>query len=130
MNGRSITGISGEVLKALESYSWPGNVRELEHLMERATIFENGTVLSRSSLPEEFFSRLAEDQEPLSLEANERRVIARALTSERRRHETGGVHSQDQPHHSLQQGETVRAEKLAAWLLHLARHLVERLASQ
>jgi DNA-binding NtrC family response regulator len=80
MNGKNITGISGEVLKALESYSWPGNVRELEHLIERATIFEHGTILSPTSLPEEFFSRLAEDQEPLSLEANERRVIAQALT--------------------------------------------------
>jgi len=80
MNGRRITGISPDVLKALECYSWPGNVRELEHLMERATIFENGTMVSRSSLPEEFFSHLADDQDQLSLEANERRAIARALS--------------------------------------------------
>jgi transcriptional regulator with PAS, ATPase and Fis domain len=32
----AVTGITGESLSLLESYTWPGNIRELENVMERA----------------------------------------------------------------------------------------------
>ena len=38
-------------MKLLERYHWPGNVRELENIIERATLFEEDTVLSVNSLP-------------------------------------------------------------------------------
>jgi DNA-binding NtrC family response regulator len=36
--GRSVRGISGTALEALERHSWPGNVRELRNVIERAFI--------------------------------------------------------------------------------------------
>jgi len=52
--GRRIETIPKAAMKALEDYSWPGNVRELEHVIERAVITTEGTVL-----------RLADRLEPL-----------------------------------------------------------------
>jgi len=43
---RSITRISTATLKALASYDWPGNVRELEHVIERAVIVSQGSILT------------------------------------------------------------------------------------
>jgi two-component system NtrC family response regulator len=78
--GKNILGVRGDTLKVLESYGWPGNVRELEHVIERATIFEEGNLLSRSSLSEEFSTRVTEEEEGLSLEVNEKRLITQALS--------------------------------------------------
>jgi len=40
-----VTGISGDVLEALERHNWPGNVRELRNVLERAVILAGeGTV--------------------------------------------------------------------------------------
>ncbi len=52
--GRRIETIPKVAMKALEEYRWPGNVRELEHVIERAVITTEGTVL-----------RLADRLEPL-----------------------------------------------------------------
>jgi DNA-binding NtrC family response regulator len=78
--GKKISGIRPDTMRVLESYGWPGNVRELEHVIERATIFEEGGLLSRSSLADEFSARVTEDKESLSLEANEKRLINQALS--------------------------------------------------
>ena len=43
--GREITTIPKEVMKALQNYAWPGNIRELEHVIERAIIISQGSVL-------------------------------------------------------------------------------------
>jgi DNA-binding NtrC family response regulator len=43
---KSITGISGEALRLLESYPFPGNIRELENCIERAVILCEGNELS------------------------------------------------------------------------------------
>jgi DNA-binding NtrC family response regulator len=50
-NKKQIDKISSSVLKLLENYNWPGNVRELENIIERATLFEENSVLSVQSLP-------------------------------------------------------------------------------
>jgi transcriptional regulator with PAS, ATPase and Fis domain len=50
-NKKQIDKISSGALKLLENYSWPGNVRELENIIERATLFEEDSVLSAQSLP-------------------------------------------------------------------------------
>ena len=43
--GRQIKIIPREVMKALQGYAWPGNIRELEHVIERAMITTQGSVL-------------------------------------------------------------------------------------
>lgn len=43
---RRIKGISAALQKKLMSYHWPGNVRELQHVMERAVIITQNTMLS------------------------------------------------------------------------------------
>jgi len=43
--GKEIKTIRKETMKALQDYSWPGNVRELEHVVERAMITSQGSVL-------------------------------------------------------------------------------------
>lgn len=46
----SVTGISAGAIAKLQRYTWPGNVRELEHMIERAVIMTDETVLQ----PEDF----------------------------------------------------------------------------
>ncbi|HCY84365.1 MAG TPA: Fis family transcriptional regulator [Desulfobacteraceae bacterium] len=54
LNKKPIDRISPDVLTLMEKYNWPGNVRELENIIERATLFEESTVLSIESLPSIF----------------------------------------------------------------------------
>jgi len=51
-NNKSITGITKEALRMLETYDWPGNVRELENVIERATLLEITSEITPESLPE------------------------------------------------------------------------------
>ncbi len=53
-HGRSVQGISGEVLEVFASYSWPGNVRELRNTLERAVILCGSGDLQRAHLPPGF----------------------------------------------------------------------------
>jgi two-component system response regulator PilR (NtrC family) len=50
--GRTIKGISPEVLRCLDRHDFPGNVRELENIIERAVALESGEQLSMKSLPD------------------------------------------------------------------------------
>jgi transcriptional regulator with GAF, ATPase, and Fis domain len=52
--GKQITGISEEVLIALERHDWPGNIRELENAIERAVVLAEGDQITLDDLPEEF----------------------------------------------------------------------------
>jgi DNA-binding NtrC family response regulator len=86
--GRSIAGVSPQVLGILMRYQWPGNVRELANVIERAMVVAKGSVILPEHLPPHLFearppapqgggdaNRLPE----LSLEAAEREQILRAL---------------------------------------------------
>jgi DNA-binding NtrC family response regulator len=50
--GKRIRGIANDLLAFLHEYDWPGNVRELENLIERAVIFADSEVLTRSDIAE------------------------------------------------------------------------------
>jgi len=53
--GRQITGLSAEIIRALEAYDWPGNVRELENEIERLVTFaEEGQLLQPEHLSTKF----------------------------------------------------------------------------
>ncbi|MCP9765901.1 sigma-54-dependent transcriptional regulator [Lacihabitans soyangensis] len=43
---RKIKGLSGPLQKKLMAYHWPGNVRELQHVIERAVIITQNTMLN------------------------------------------------------------------------------------
>ncbi|MFQ5568691.1 MAG: sigma-54-dependent transcriptional regulator [Rhodothermales bacterium] len=48
---KSIKGVQPAALKKMEKYHWPGNIRELEHMIERAIIMTESSILQ----PEDFF---------------------------------------------------------------------------
>ena len=79
---KALRGVSPAALKKMEKYHWPGNVRELQHMVERAVIMTESTILQ----PEDFFfaaERLSEGDGLVfanyNLEDVERLVIRKAL---------------------------------------------------
>lgn len=50
-NGKTISRISSNVMKALLAHPWPGNVRELEHQMERCVLMAKDHVIRDVLLP-------------------------------------------------------------------------------
>jgi DNA-binding NtrC family response regulator len=51
-NRKGISHVSPEVMKLFTSYPWPGNIRELEHVIERAIVMTNSSVLFSEDFPE------------------------------------------------------------------------------
>ena len=87
---RSIEGLNEAAARLLMGHDWPGNVRELRNAIERAMILEESAVITPASLPiaisrPEAGTILAVPAsrdlptEGLSLEDNERNLLARAL---------------------------------------------------
>ncbi len=76
--GREIKIVPRELIKALQDYSWPGNIRELEHVIERAIITTQGSVLR---LAEKIDAGHTPDQKgaPLSIIDVQREHILRVL---------------------------------------------------
>jgi DNA-binding NtrC family response regulator len=54
---KDIRGVDNEVMKALLGHSWKGEIRELENIIERAVIFAEGTLITKSELPGFFEQR-------------------------------------------------------------------------
>ena len=87
---RNIEGINDAASKLLITHDWPGNVRELRNAIERAMILEESSLITPASLPIAIArpeSTLAAPvavnaeipSDGLSLEDNERNLLARAL---------------------------------------------------
>jgi two-component system response regulator PilR (NtrC family) len=51
--GKTMTGVSGAAMAALQGYNWPGNIRELENAIERAVALERSPSILIDSLPEQ-----------------------------------------------------------------------------
>jgi transcriptional regulator with PAS, ATPase and Fis domain len=80
LQGKSIAGVSDDVLARLMEYDYPGNVRELENIIEQAFVLCRGGLIEPRHLPPELrpaTSRPATG--PRSLEAMERCLISEAL---------------------------------------------------
>ena len=41
-----------DALRALVNFAWPGNVRELQHVIERAVILTQGSLIGLDDLPD------------------------------------------------------------------------------
>ncbi len=87
LQGKSVEGLSGEVLALFMAYDWPGNVRELENVIERAFVLCRGKRLGLEHVPPEMlFSRQTGNPEPdigtVRLEA-ERQAVLAALSAHR-----------------------------------------------
>jgi two-component system response regulator AtoC len=49
--GKALTGLSPEVERIFTRYRWSGNVRELRNVIERASILEDGDIVTAAHLP-------------------------------------------------------------------------------
>ncbi|HVN05549.1 MAG TPA: sigma 54-interacting transcriptional regulator [Bryobacteraceae bacterium] len=95
---RGIEGLAPAAEALLLAHDWPGNVRELRNAIERAMILEESTLITPPSLPISITGRDGQPDaaplhtgipsEGLSLEDNERMLLARALEK------TGGNQTQ------------------------------------
>jgi len=77
--GKKVGKISREAVELMMEYSWPGNVRELENVLERAITLADGNIISADLIRNyvEFYKY--QDEEILSLNEMEKRIIKKAL---------------------------------------------------
>lgn len=61
-NGTTLTGLSDDARRLLESYAWPGNIRELRNVVERAVIIAEHDVIGPNDLP----TRLVAEEVPVA----------------------------------------------------------------
>jgi two-component system response regulator PilR (NtrC family) len=54
---KDVRGVDNEVMKCLLAHSWKGEIRELENIIERAVIFAEGNLVTKSELPGFFEQR-------------------------------------------------------------------------
>lgn len=66
--GKSMTGVSTEVLQTLMTYDWPGNVRELKNIIEYLANISDGDEVQLADLPDHIVLRSEKGFEDWSLE--------------------------------------------------------------
>ncbi|HVW95851.1 MAG TPA: sigma 54-interacting response regulator [Mucilaginibacter sp.] len=49
--GKTIKGISPQVIEAMRQYHWPGNIREMENLIERNVLLTRDDIITNMALP-------------------------------------------------------------------------------
>jgi two-component system NtrC family response regulator len=78
---KAIEGISSEAMNTLVQYAFPGNIRELENVIERATVFCEGKIITSKDLPLFLKEKKEEDltQEDLSLSERVKRLEIREI---------------------------------------------------
>ncbi len=78
---KNIKEISSSAMKEFYKYSWPGNVRELQHVIERAIIMSETTVLQPEDLHLSNFTKSTEELEldTYNLDDVEKTIILKVL---------------------------------------------------
>ncbi len=78
---KKVSRLSPQVIKKLSSYSWPGNVREFQHVLERAIIMSDSSVLSENDFHLSAHPTGGEDLEidSYNLDDVERKIIEKVL---------------------------------------------------
>ena len=81
--GKSVAGISRDVLDLLTTYDYRGNVRELENIIEHAVTLERGTEVSFESLPAYLKNSVSvtAEPEPVREQPEKRRSVERPAVS-------------------------------------------------
>jgi transcriptional regulator with PAS, ATPase and Fis domain len=84
LQGKSIAGVSDDVMARLMQHDFPGNVRELENIIEQGFVLCRGGRIELGHLPPELRPAAAPPScGPMSLESMERRLIQDALERHR-----------------------------------------------
>lgn len=65
--GRTILGVSDEVLNAFKRYPWPGNIRELRNTIERMMVLSHGEELAYKDIPPNIIAALEGEASPTPL---------------------------------------------------------------
>lgn len=60
--GKTVTGVSPQVMDRLKTYHWPGNIRELEHVIERHMILAQGPLITSIDIPDRSAQVLTNDK--------------------------------------------------------------------
>jgi transcriptional regulator with PAS, ATPase and Fis domain len=80
LKNKAINGISPDTMAILMNYDYPGNIRELEHIIERAFVLCQGSIINISDLPAEMQPEKSEPiKQPKSLDDLEARFIIETL---------------------------------------------------
>ncbi|MBM4147671.1 MAG: sigma-54-dependent Fis family transcriptional regulator [Lentisphaerae bacterium] len=90
-NGRSVEGITPDVMAAFMAYRWPGNVRELRNTIEKMLVLSRGQRLTARDLPRNIREAAQMSDGPVPVAATgpatiedvERRAIESALRRNR-----------------------------------------------
>ncbi len=48
---KPVSGLTDEVIRAMQDYHWPGNIRELQNIMERSALLANGRIITSVPIP-------------------------------------------------------------------------------
>ena len=79
VQGKSVSGVSPEVMTFLMAHDYPGNVRELENIIEHAFVLCSEGGIEPHHLPEEFLARSPAAADHGRLDASVRAVEAQAI---------------------------------------------------
>lgn len=82
LQGKDISGVSGQVLARLMDHDYPGNVRELENIIEQAFVLCRGNLIEPHHLPPELRPAgmtASGELEAMSLATMEKHLIVEAL---------------------------------------------------
>lgn len=60
--GKTIKGVSKDVVKTFMDYEWPGNVRELENIIERMVILTDSDSLTVQDIPDKILQKHKSDE--------------------------------------------------------------------
>ena len=78
--GKQIDALTPDLIDVLQAYHWPGNVRELEHIIQRAVIACNNSLIRVGDLGMmSIILPTSQAQEIVSLDEFERRYILEVL---------------------------------------------------
>lgn len=76
---KEIHGFTREAKNKLLKYTWPGNVRELQHMVERAIILGNSSLLKPENFSFHTTQRQKREEDILNLEDLEKQAIEKAM---------------------------------------------------